>query len=244
MNEFVFVDTETTGNDPLNDRLFELCYKYDDITNCQYFKPPIPISIKSQSITHVTNKMIADKPAFLESDMKREVAKLLKDKIMVAHNAVFDIAMLSHEGVEAPRFICTLKLARALDSGNVIPEYNLQYLRYYLDLQVSADAHDAKGDVLVLEALFKRLSQKMDEKYKDPEVVVSEMIKISLQPSLFVLFTFGKHKGKKIGEVVLHDRSYVEWLLDQKMQNASSGEEDWIYTLKYHLKIGQKALSG
>lgn len=234
MDELIFLDTETTGNDLLKDRLFQICYKHKDILECEYFKPPLSISIKSQSITHVTDKMVADKNPFADSIMKKEVSVLLKTNIMVAHNAIFDIAMLTHEGLEVSKFICTLKLARTLDIDDVIPEYNLQYLRYYLDLDIDVHAHDAKDDVLVLEALFKRLFTKMMEQYKDPQKVVSEMLRISLEPYLFRLFTFGKHKGKKIEEVVMTDRSYLDWLLSEKLQKPER-EEDWIFTLKHHL---------
>lgn len=236
MDKFLFLDTETTGNDLLNDRLFQVCYKYQGMIRSEYFKPPLPISIKSQSITHVTNSMVADKPIFAESEMKEELSELLKSTILVAHNAVFDLTMLSHEGVEVPQFICTLKLARALDTEGIIPEYNLQFLRYYLELNVAGFAHEAKDDVLVLEALFDRLVKKMILKYEDPSDAIQEMIRISLEPSLFSLFPFGKYRGRKIEEVIHLDRKYVEWLLEQKLQSTSN-EEDWIYTLKYHLKI-------
>lgn len=237
MDEFLFLDTETTGNDPLNDRLFQVCFKLGSRIESGYFKPPIPISVKSQSITHVTNKMVADYPPFSNSVMKGVITELLTEKILVAHNAVFDIAMLAHEGVTTPQFICTLKVARALDTNCVIPEYNLQFLRYFLELEVNAYAHDAKDDVLVLEALFKRLFVKMMEVHKDSQKVIEEMMRISLEPSLFTMFPFGKHRGKKIEEVVMFDREYVEWLLEKKRENGTTNEEDWIYTLQYHLKI-------
>ena len=236
MDDFLFLDTETTGNDLLNDRLFQLCYKNNEIFESEYFKPPVPISIKSQSITHITNREVQEKEPFAESIMKNDVSILLKEKILVAHNAVFDIAMLVHEGVDVPRFICTLKLARALDTEAIIPEYNLQYLRYYLDLRVDAHAHDARDDVLVLEALFKRLYAKILETHPDPTAAIEEMIAISLRPSLFTMLPFGKHRGKRVEEVVIADRSYVQWLLEQKLQKPE-GEEDWIFTLKYHLKV-------
>ncbi|MEK7605794.1 MAG: exonuclease domain-containing protein [Patescibacteria group bacterium] len=234
MDELIFLDTETTGNDLLADRLFQVCYKHNGKMTSEYFKPPVPISVKSQSITHVTNKMVADKPAFKDSQMKKDLHELLKTHVMVAHNAVFDIAMLVHEEVSVPRFICTLKIARYLDKNGVIPEYNLQYLRYYLELDVEAQAHEAEDDVKVVEALFKRQYAKMLELHGDHAKVVEEMIKISLEPSLFTLFPFGKHKGRKIEEVIISDRPYVEWLLEQKMQNPD--DLDWIYTLKFHLK--------
>lgn len=237
MDELIFLDTETTGNNLLEDRLFQVCYKHGNSVHSEYFKPPVPISIKSQSITHVTNKMVADKQAFTDSAMKQELAELLKTGILVAHNAVFDITMLMHEGVSAPRFIDTLKLARALDTDGVIPEYNLQYLRYYLELDVEAKAHEAEDDVMVLEALFQRLYQKMLTQVTDHEKAIGEMMRISLEPSLMRTFTFGKFRGKKVADVFLTEPGYLEWLLEQKLQNMSDGDEDWIYTLKYYLKV-------
>ncbi len=234
--KLVFLDTETTGNDLLSDRLFQLCYKFDNTLRNEYFKPETQISIKSQSITHVTNEMVEDKPAFKDSTMAKEIQQLADERIIVAHNAIFDIAMLSHEGITIPRFICTLKVARALDAQNVIPEYNLQYLRYYLKLNIEGGAHEAKDDVLVLEALFARLLDKMMTLKPDREEALLEMLKISTQPSLFTQFPFGKHRGRRIEEVVISDRDYVLWLLEQKMQSPQD-EEDWIFTLKHHLKI-------
>lgn len=237
MKDFVFLDTETTGNDLLSDRLFQVCYKHNDVIYSEYFKPPVPITIKSQSITHVTNKMVEDKKPFLESTMKKDLEKLLGEKILVAHNAVFDIAMLASEGVTTPRFICTLKIARFLDEEGKIPEYNLQYLRYYLELDVDAKAHEAEDDVLVLAALFVRLYEKMKTLYGD--AAIDEMVKISLQPTLYKVFLFGKHKGRRIDEVLLTDRQYMQWLLESKLQstNAMMGDEDWIFTLKHYLQV-------
>ena len=114
----------------------------------------------------------------------------------------------------------------------------MQYLRYYLGLDVDAIAHEAKDDVLVLEALFKRMYGKMLDTHGDHAAVIEEMTKISSQPSLYKVLIFGKHKGKRIDEVMKSDRSYLEWLLQQKMQNSDqSGDEDWIFTLKYYLQV-------
>src|SRR3989344_2977233 len=111
MSELIFLDTEATGNEPSKDRLCQVCYKTSpnpllelgeggDVVQMRssYFNPPIPISVKAMSVTHITNK---------------------------------------------------------------IPEHNIQYLRYFLELEVPGTAHDAEGDVNVLEALFKRLYTKL-----------------------------------------------------------------------------------
>ena len=236
MNDLVFLDTETTGPDFLMDRLFEVAYKHKDKICSEYFKPPIPISVKAQSITHITNKMVEDRQEFAYSTMKMDLQKLLPKNILVAHNAMFDIDMLIKEGIEIPRFICTLKVARFIDEECAIPEYNLQYLRYFFGIEINAGSHAAKGDVLVLEAVFKVLYDKMIEKYGDHEKVIAKMLDVSARPTLFRMFNFGKHKGKLVEEVLSYDKPYIEWLLAKKLENDYM-DEDWIFTLKYHLKI-------
>jgi exodeoxyribonuclease X len=235
MDGLLFLDTETTGNNLLTDHLFQISFLYSGQMQNQYFKPPVPISIKSQSITHVTNKMVDDKPVFKDSEFAKALQETLRKTILVAHNAQFDTCMLAKEGIEVPEYICTLKVARALDEEGVIPEYNLQYLRYYLEMEIEGTAHEAESDVLVLEALFKRLFAQMREKYQSDQEVLDKMKEISSQPFLFKHINFGKHRGKTIKEVAEQDKSYLEWLLAEKMKNKE-GEEDWIFTLKQYLK--------
>lgn len=234
--ELIFLDTETTGNDLVKDRLCQVCYKTSFGIKTEYFKPSVPISIKSSSITHITNKMVADKPAFKDSGMYQELKNLLSESILVAHNAKFDIAMLVSEGLAVPRNICTLRVARHLDADGVIPEYGLQFLRYFLNLEVEGNAHEAEGDVNVLYAIFQRQLQKIKELEKlDDDQAIAKMIDISSTPSLFKKFNFGKHSGETLAEVASSDRGYLEWLLKQKEADGEN-DEDWLYTLRYYLK--------
>ena len=234
MEKLIFLDTETTGNELGKDRLCQVCYKNFCEVKTEFFKPPLPMSVKSMSITHITNKMLENKKCFEGSEMQKELKKLLKDGILVAHNAKFDIAMLEAEGIKVPKFICTLRVARFLDKENKIPEYNLQFLRYFLDLDIDAHAHDAEDDVKVLHALFLRLMDKVKAEGKTEEETIEKMLEISSHPSLFTKFNFGKHKDKTLEEVAKTDKRYLEWLLAEKLKNEA-GDEDWIYTLKHYL---------
>lgn len=237
MNKFIFLDTETTGNVFYLDRLFEVAYKFEDNTYCEYFKPDVPISVKSSSITHVTNEMVKDKPSFSGSQMKKDLEKILPDNILVAHSAEFDNEMLHQEGLSVPNYICTLKVSRYLDPESEIPEYGLQFLRYFHNLNVEdAGSHDAKSDIKVLEALFYFLLDKMKKTGMSEEEAISEMQKISKEPVLIKIFPFGKHKGKKLEDVVLADKGYLDWMLEQKLQDDII-QEDWIFSLKYYLQI-------
>jgi len=236
MDKLIFLDTETTGNEMGKDRLCQVCYEDASEIKTEYFKPPLPMSVKSTSITHITNKMLIDKPPFEGSLMQKELKNLLKEGILVAHNAKFDISMLDVEGIKTPKFICTLRVARYLDKENKIPEYNLQFLRYFLDLEMPphTHAHDAEDDVKVLHALFLRLLDKVKEDIKDEVKAIEKMVEISKTPTLFNKFSFGKHKDEKLADVMKTDKKYLEWLLNEKMKNEA-GDEDWIYTLKHYL---------
>ena len=180
--------------------------------------------------------MVSDKPAFKESPEYQSVKDLFEsdEVISVAHNAAFDLAMFAREGILPKRAICTYKLAYELDPNDALPNYRLQYLRYLLDLDVEADAHDALGDVLVLEALFERLSKKMMERHGTEEAALEAMLAISAQPLLFTTIRFGKYNGKRIDEVAATDPSYLQWLLAEK-KKSPAGEEDWIYTIEHYI---------
>lgn len=238
--DLIFFDTETTGNRE-EDVLCQIAYKTSSETFCELYKPEIPIPPEASAVTHITNKMVADKAAFKESAYYEKVKNLFEDenKIIVAHNARFDVLMMQKENIAPKNIICTLRVARALDKENKISQYKLQYLRYYLDLDVEAQAHDALGDVLVLEQLFERLYKKMHDELGDEEEVLEEMLAISARPSLMHMINFGKHAGKTVEEIARIDRGYLEWLLAQKEAGNPDNEEDWIYTLKYHLGMLQ-----
>ena len=242
--QLIFLDTETTGNEVSKDRLVQLAYKTPSETVVEYFKPPLPISTKSMSITHITNEMVADKPIFKDSPAALKIQNYLNDGVMIAHNALFDKAILEAEGISVPHFIDTLRIARYLDTDNAIPEYNLQFLRYHLKLEIpdlkGLQAHDAESDITVLEALFKRLYAKMFEEIKDEEKTIEKLLDISSHPLLLKVIPFGKHKGETLEEVVATDKAYLRWLLNQKNQEATQNgtdpnQDDWIYTLNHYL---------
>ncbi|MDQ5901601.1 MAG: exodeoxyribonuclease [Patescibacteria group bacterium] len=234
----IFLDTETTGNMP-DDKLCQLCYKVGDKIIDELYKPDKPISIESMAVHHITEKMVAGKPAFKESPEFSELQNLIDaGGIVIAHNAKFDVGMLEKEGIKVGKTIDTFRLARHMDPDGKIPSYRLQYLRYLLGIEVEATAHDAKGDVLVLEKLFERLLKKVMEKENiSKETAIDQMVDISSRPVIFKFFNFGKYKNESLEDVTKKDRGYLEWLLAQKKQNNAEEEEDWIYTIEHFLSL-------
>lgn len=232
----LLLDTETTDID--NARLVQLAYKNmatGAIVN-EYFKPPVPISFGSMAVHHITNEMVADKPVFVQSAHFAQLADFLKDGVVVAHNAPFDIQVLRNEGIIVPTHIDTLRVAR-----HVLPtsQHALQYLRYALGLKVApVTAHDALGDILVLEALYEHLVKAVAEKYSltNGDEITKKMIALTRTPVLLTTLGFGKYRGKTYEEVAKFDPGYLEWLLGSESQKKVEDQnEELVYTLKHYL---------
>ncbi len=245
MKKIIFFDTETTGIGA-EDFLCQIAYKVypdqqgevNDEVFTEIYKPAIPIPPGASAVHHITNEMVKDKLAFTKSPEFTRIKDMFEDEnsIVVAHNMTFDQDMVKKEGINLKNTICTLRVARHLDRDAKLAKHNLQFLRYALGIEIEATAHDALGDVLVLEKLFQRLLKKIitDENI-DEGKALERMIEISSKPSMMRVFSFGKHNGKKVEEVVTTDRPYLEWLLNQKIQDGASHEDDWVYTLKHFL---------
>jgi DNA polymerase III epsilon subunit-like protein len=237
-NNILFLDTETTDIGP-SARLIQLAYKNpatQEIVN-EYFKPPVPISFGSMAVHHVTNEMVADKPAFVGSMQQTAINELLATHILVAHNAMFDIGILKNEGVETNNFIDTLRVARHLIEN--AEQHKLQYLRYFLGLNVEGLAHDALGDILVLEKLFEYLKNLIVENsgFESDEEILERMILLTKTPILLKAFSFGKYKDKTFEEVAKQDRGYLEWLLNSETQKKEFDQnEELVYTLQHYLQ--------
>lgn len=234
MKNLIFLDTETTGIGP-DDYLCQLAYKHNDEVFCELYNPGKKIPPEASAVTHISNKMIEGKPSFRESTDYQKIKSLLEnpENIFVAHNAKFDLMMIHKEDIVPANVICTLRVARYLDPEHKIPQHKLQFLRYYLEIEIEAQAHDALGDVLVLEQLFPRLYKKIAEEVGE-EKALEKMIEVSSRPSMMYSFSFGKHLGRTVAEVAQIDRGYLEWLLASKEKDAPD-DEDWIYTLRHHL---------
>ena len=238
----LFLDTETTSANQ-SARLVQLAYKQiptQKIVN-QLFKPPEPISFGAMAVNHTTNEMVEDKEAFEESMEKQELIELLKDHIFVAHNVPFDAMVLENEGVKIQTSIDTLRVAQHLIESE---SHSLQYLRYsiglYKELKTeNITAHDALGDILVLEKLFYWLHTHTKSKFElnTDDEVLKKMIELSTTPVLLKEFNFGKHKGKTFEEVASTDMGYIRWLYESETKKIISEQnESLVYSLYEYLK--------
>lgn len=234
----IFLDTETTGLDP-EARLVQLGYKVAGENGGVdlLFKPPVAISVGSMATHHITNEMVADKEPFEGSEAKKELEKILGDEyILVAHNAPYDINILNNEGVKVGEYIDTLTVAKHLIKSE---NYKLQYLRYGLKFDIKADAHDAWGDILVLEKLFYYLVEVIEKRFEveSEDEIINKMLELTNTPILLEEFAFGKHKGKTFVYVADNDQGYIRWLYESETSKSELEQNrDLVFTLKNYLK--------
>lgn len=245
----IFIDTETTGldSDPYA-RLCQIAYKHEDVMVNELFKPPVPIGLGAMGVHHITEEMVKDKPAFCDTEHCEKLRTLFKKKtnVFVAHNAKFDVEMVRREGIDVKTVLCTKTVAqRLLPKGqNGLKDHKLQTLRYYFGIELDeAKAHDAEGDVSVLEAVFfkllevaretadKKAAEKGRKKYSDTDLI-KRMIEISMSPmDPYAPMPFGKYAGVKLEDLVKTDPRYCEWLIREKTDDR----DGLVSTLRYLL---------
>jgi len=127
-------------------------------------KPPRPIRYLATSIHGISGQDVASAPAF--AAIGHEVRRALADRVLVAHNAHVDVAVLRRElgGWESREVFDTLKLAKRLLPGQ--SSYRLGALVKALSLDdgmpSGLEPHRAAYDVLVTARLFVRLATRHD----------------------------------------------------------------------------------
>jgi len=128
------------------------------------------------AVHHITNEMVEDKPKIQHTTAYKRLKELNSiNNILVIHNAKFDLDMLQKEGFNS--FFKLVDTFRVLK--HLLPEgkFSLQYNRYALGLykkekeicekyNIKINAHDALGDVVVLNLLFEYIIKNYKKKLK------------------------------------------------------------------------------
>ncbi|AOG60631.1 DNA polymerase III subunit alpha (PolC) [Spiroplasma helicoides] len=165
-SKFVVFDLETTGLSPEFDEIIEFganVYDYAKGSSKKYdilIKPKKPISQFTTDLTHITNGMLEDKQS-IEIEFKN-IMEIIKDGILVAHNANFDFNFLNvyakklGYGELTNTVIDTLTISREVKPklknhrlGTVAKEFGITY-----DEKI---AHRGDYDAEVLTNVFEHL---------------------------------------------------------------------------------------
>jgi exodeoxyribonuclease X len=217
------LDTETNSDDYKIAEIIEAGFviREDDTwTIFQELHKPIdrPIPPRVESICYITNKMVEDKPSFIDA---REVFQSVVDGFqggyLVAHNHFYDMRVLERHGVstENHQWICTWRMAKKLFNGmESVAETNLPYLRFALALDVPIEmyCHRAGNDSFITGRLLEVLVDLLEEaKIIDKDKPYGPQIcKWAASPILYERMPFGKHKGEFMRNV---PHSYWQWAM-------------------------------
>lgn len=205
------IDCETTGLDPLTDRIVEvasvdvLCYADGRSSlvehNTALINPGIPIPPEASAVHHLTDKDVATAMSY------DTIQPCLRDgapDVFAAHNAAFDRAFTRLDG----NWICTRKVA--MYAYPDLTSWSNQVLRYALRLEVPQEClaimpHRALHDALVTATMLQHFLDRF---------TVREMLDISSKPCLLPRVSFGKHRGQKWSDI---PKDYLRWCLGQDM---------------------------
>ena len=244
-----FFDLETTGIEVAKDRIVEISiFKVFPNGNKEsktwLVNPTIPIPAATTAVHGITNEKVANEPTFKE--LASQIHTMIKDSDLAGFNSDrFDIPLLAEELLRA-EVDFDMKNRVSVDVQTIFHKKEERTLsaayKFYCN-QSLENAHSAEADAM---ATYEILKAQLD-RYEDLEndmKVLSEFTtrKKAVDFAGFIafnqdgkeIFTFGKHKGALVDEVLDKEPGYFGW-----MQNA----EFPLYTKKVLTKIKLRKLN-
>ena len=165
---FAVIDVETTGCSPGTDRIIEVgvVHLCGDENPSVVFETVLNPSrrVGNREVHGITNRDTRNAPSFRE--VAGDVFDALADRVIVAHNAYFDLGFLFHEMelVDGPTrvpFLCTMNLAPLLGVG---PREKLQAACLRSGIREGEAAHRAVFDALRAASLFSRYLREINNR--------------------------------------------------------------------------------
>lgn len=164
--DYVFLDLETTGGNPVTDRITEVAAvritagkevaRWSTLVN-----PGTPIPRFITGLTGISDDMVADAPSF--DAIAPRLLTLLDGAVLAAHNVRFDHGFLKNEFARAGidlrvKTLCTVRLSRKLYPQH--RSHGLDAIMQRHGLHTIA-RHRAMGDVDVVLAWLAQASQEL-----------------------------------------------------------------------------------
>ncbi len=224
-----FFDLETTGTNVAKDRIVEISIlkvypNGNKESRTWLVNPEMPISPESEAVHGISNEKVANEPSFKQ--LSKEIYKMIKDSDLAGFNSDrFDIPLLVEEMLRAD-IDFDMKNMVSVDVQTIFHKMEKRTLeaayKFYCDKNLE-DAHSAEADTLATyEVLLAQL-----ERYPELENNVKKLSefttrKQSLDFAGFIVldeeeravFSFGKHKGKTVDEVLEAEPGYFGWILN------------------------------
>jgi len=224
-----FFDLETTGVNITNDRIVEISILkiYPDGKEERYTRlvnPTIPIPPEVTKVHGISDADVADKLTFKE--LAKEIHNLIKDSDLGGFNSNrFDIPLLAEEMLRAD-IDFDMKNRQSIDVQTIFHKMEQRTLvaayKFYCDKNLD-DAHSAEADTLATYEVLKAQIAKYDDLENDTKFLAdfSSRKKFADFAGFLIYnkedeecFSFGKHKGKRVVDVLETEPGYFGWLLN------------------------------
>ena len=224
-----FFDLETTGVSITLDKIVEISIlkvfpNGNDKKKTWLVNPEIPISPQATAIHGITNEKVSDKPIF--KSIAKDVYSWIKDSDLGGFNSNrFDIPILAEELLRSG-IDFDMKNRQSVDVQTIFHKMEQRTLtaayKFYCNKDLK-NAHSAEADTL---ATYEVLKSQLD-KYSSLENDTKFLAEFSTRQKFadfagFIrydsvgdeCFSFGKHKGKKVKNVLVDEPGYYGWLLN------------------------------
>ena len=238
-NPLLFFDIESTGLNVASDRIVEISLvkvspgapgepnKVEVKT--RRINPTIPITPGAQAVHGISDEDVKDCPTFKQ--VAKSLAQLMEGCDIAGYNSLkFDIPMLAEEFLRAGADF-DFRKRKLVDVQNIFHKKEQRTLKaaykFYCGRSLD-NAHSAEADTMatyeVLEAQLDRYAGDAEEplqndvaylsKYSCQTRFVDYAGRIALNDADEPVFNFGKHRGKRVADVLKSEPSYYIWMME------------------------------
>jgi len=244
-----FFDLETTGIDITKDRIVEISIlkvypNGNKESKTWLVNPTIPIPKAASDVHGITDERVAGEPTFKE--LAKQIHNMIKDSDLAGYNSDrFDIPLLAEEMLRA-EVDFDLGNRVSVDVQTIFHKMEQRTLsaayKFYCGKDL-IDAHTASADT---NATYEILKAQLD-RYDSLENNIKKLSEFTYRKQIadfagFIgyndkgeeIFTFGKHKGKRVEDIFDEEPGYFGWIL---------GADFPLYTKKILTAIKLRKLS-
>ena len=244
-----FFDLETTGIDITKDRIVEISIlkvypNGNKESKTWLVNPTIHIPKAASDVHGITDERVAGEPTFKE--LAKQIHNMIKDSDLAGYNSDrFDIPLLAEEMLRA-EVDFDLGNRVSVDVQTIFHKMEQRTLsaayKFYCGKDL-IDAHTASADT---NATYEILKAQLD-RYDSLENNIKKLSEFTYRKQIadfagFIgyndkgeeIFTFGKHKGKRVEDIFDEEPGYFGWLL---------GADFPLYTKKILTTIKLRKLS-
>ena len=224
-----FFDLETTGVNVAKDRIVEISIlkifpNGNKESKTWLVNPEMPIPPETTAVHGITDEKVANEPTFKQ--LGKDVYNMIKGSDLAGFNSDrFDIPLLAEEMLRVEIDV-DFKKYLTVDVQTIFHKMEKRNLSAAYKFYCGKDLDNAHSAAADTNATYEVLKSQI-EKYDELENDVSKLSAFSRRSKsvdyagLVIVdndgdaaFNFGKHRGKKVAEVLQREPGYFSWLLN------------------------------